>query len=123
MIRGGAIAAAVVVMGRLISEPIVLVLGLVIWIPVLAQWGLRLLSRGRHPSVPEGAAWRLKVVLLFTLTLLLPPRAYSCPHATTVWLGVVGISYSSGNGPCRNRPHCGGVRIIGPWFYAYGSRL
>jgi hypothetical protein len=119
MVRSGAVAMAILILGRLSLNPILIVYGVAMWGAILATWGVRSITRGRFPPLPEGPRWRVKVATLLLITLLMPTRAYSCPHATTVWFFAFGISHSDGNGPCHNGPHRGGFRIIGPWFYAY----
>ena len=123
MIRASIVASALVILGRFDVGPVVVLYGIALWILILLAWGLRRTSSGRVPSLAEGPRWRPIVTLLLVLTMLMPCRFYSCPHASTLWFGPFGISYSNGNGPCHNAPHVGGVRIIGPWFYAYSDWL
>jgi hypothetical protein len=96
--------------------------GWVIWIGTLVAWyrrrkrpreGIQRLEEGDFP-------WRTAVLCLLALTLWGGHGAfyYSCPHATTIAFGPVGISYSRSGGPCHNPPHHGGKRIAGNWYFA-----
>ena len=76
---------------------------------IIAIWlhMMRVFLTGSYKP-PREFNWAVGVILL-VLTMLMPCRFYSCPHASTLWFGPFGISYSNGNGPCHNAPHVGGV--------------
>ncbi len=91
------------------------------WVPVGISWYKRNHASPEQLRLqPEGYRhWRrvLKVALL--LSILSFPRHYTCCHASTTWLGPIGISYSTSGGPCHNKPHNGGTRISESWYWAW----
>ncbi len=69
---------------------------------------------------PEGFRhWRRVMQIALVITILALPRYYSCCHANTVWLGPIGISYSTHGGPCNSEPHHGGKQLGGNWYWAW----
>jgi hypothetical protein len=112
-------ATIAMLIGRLIAAPFALSLGGLIWgalaFVMVLHWTVH---RQRFLS-PLLRYHRNLTRVLLVVSLLLSVRYHWCPHATTVWVGPVGIAHSPNGGPCHNAPPNGGRSISGNWYFAY----
>jgi hypothetical protein len=93
------------------------VVGLLLWL------GLPAAGRAwrRRPDLPPGPRyWWVGVAPCLALSMAICGVGWhSCPHATTVFLGPAGLSYSVSGGPCNNAPHHGGMHLGGNYYLAW----
>ena len=103
------------------TQPLLCVAGAAAWLAIGLRWRWRNNLPANDPWwrwMPEGPKWRPFVKVMILISILGTCHFHSCPHATTVWLGPYGLSYSSNGGPCHNSPHGGGEKLVGNLYIA-----
>jgi len=103
------------------TQPVLCLAGAIAWGAIAMRWVWRNNLPANDPWrrwLPEGPRWRPFVKVAILISILGTFQFHSCPHATTVWFGPYGLSYSSNGGPCNNSPHRGGEKLVGNLYLA-----